>query len=123
MSANILKALPLLHVSSSANAEAFYCGQLGFMLESTYRPHPPAPDPGFLSVVRDGVHLHLSSFADDGGFGGVVAFAVRDVDALYAEFQARGIPIALPPTDQTWGNREMYIRDPDGNALRFLQPL
>jgi catechol 2,3-dioxygenase-like lactoylglutathione lyase family enzyme len=32
----------------------------------------------------------------------------------------RGVPIELPPTDQTWGNREMYVNDPDGNSLRFI---
>jgi hypothetical protein len=27
------------------------------------------------------------------------------------------------PTDQTWGMRELYVRDPDGNCLRFGAPL
>ncbi len=26
------------------------------------------------------------------------------------------------PTDQSWGNREMYLADPDGNQLRYTQP-
>jgi uncharacterized glyoxalase superfamily protein PhnB len=46
---------------------------------------------------------------------------VDAVDALHAEFTARSIPIAVEPTDQTWGAREMYVRDPDGNCLRFVQ--
>jgi uncharacterized glyoxalase superfamily protein PhnB len=50
-----------------------------------------------------------------------VAFTVEDVDTLYAEFVAKGVPIHMPPTDQTWGNREMYIRDPDSNKLAFIQ--
>jgi hypothetical protein len=29
----------------------------------------------------------------------------------------------MPPTDQTWGNREMYVRDPDNNKIAFLQYL
>jgi uncharacterized glyoxalase superfamily protein PhnB len=41
------------------------------------------------------------------------------VDALYAEFLAAGVAIDLPPVDQTWGVREMYIKDSDRNCLRF----
>ncbi len=111
---NLFMALPLVHVSSSVVAEAFYCGQLGFEKESEYRPDPRWPDPAFLSLARE-------SFSGDGVAGGVVGFAVRDVDALHAEFVARDVQIVLPPTDQTWGNREMYVRDADGNSLRFLQ--
>jgi uncharacterized glyoxalase superfamily protein PhnB len=45
---------------------------------------------------------------------------VEDVDALHAELVAKGVPIDLEPTDQTWGNREMYVKDPDGNSIRFV---
>ncbi len=122
MNTNLLIALPLLRITSSTKAQAFYCGQLGFTLESANRGLPPhAPDPAFLCIARDGVRLHLSSHAGDGVIGGVVGLWVRDVDALHAEFVSRGVAITLPPTNQTWGNREMYVRDPDGNAIRFLQ--
>jgi catechol 2,3-dioxygenase-like lactoylglutathione lyase family enzyme len=121
MNHNLLIALPLLRITSSAHAEAFYCGRLGFTLESANRPSPPARDPVFLCVVRDAVRLHLSSHTGDGVFGSAVGIWVQDVDSLHAEFFSRGVAIALPPTDQTWGNREMYIRDPDANTIRFMQ--
>ena len=38
---------------------------------------------------------------------------------LYAEVVARGAISHMPPTDQTWGTREIGIRDPDGNVLVF----
>jgi uncharacterized glyoxalase superfamily protein PhnB len=44
---------------------------------------------------------------------------VTDVDRLYEELSARGALVQLPPTDQTWGIREMGIRDWDGNVLGF----
>jgi hypothetical protein len=25
------------------------------------------------------------------------------------------------PLDQTWGTREFYVDDPDGNTIRFVQ--
>ena len=47
---------------------------------------------------------------------------VADVDQLFAELSARGAMCPLPPTDQTWGTREIGIRDPDGNVLIFATP-
>jgi hypothetical protein len=52
-----------------------------------------------------------------------VVIVVDDIEALHAEFVARGVAIDLPPIDQTWGVREMYVKDSQGNALRFAQPL
>lgn len=118
---NFFCAIPLLHVSSADEAEKFYCGQLGFTKEWEYRPAAPLPEPGYLGLSRDGIGLHLSSFSGDGVAGGVASFYVRDVNALHTEFSSREVPIELPPYDQTWGNREMYLRDADGNSLRFIQ--
>lgn len=110
-----------MHVASSVVAEEFYCGKLGFTKDWEYHPATPDPEPGYLGLSRDGVMLHISSFSGDGVSGGVASFYVRDVDALFTEFSTQSFPIELPPYDQTWGNREMYIRDPDGNSLRFIQ--
>jgi catechol 2,3-dioxygenase-like lactoylglutathione lyase family enzyme len=114
-------AIPVLHVASSAMAEAFYCAKLGFRLEFSYR-QTDAPDPCYMGVVRDDARLHLSSFADDGVPGSHVFLVVDDVDALHREFLRNGVPIELSPTDQTWGNREMYVRDADQNKIAFVRP-
>jgi uncharacterized glyoxalase superfamily protein PhnB len=113
-------AIPILHVGNSIAAEDFYCGQLGFRREFAYRPGD-AGDPCYMGVTRDHIRLHLSSFSGDGVAGGAVYLAVDDVDTLHAEFRAKGIVIDTAPVDQTWGNREMYVKDPDGNSLRFTQ--
>lgn len=119
--ANFLSAIPLLRVTSAAGAEAFYCGQLGFTKAWSYHPSAPEIDPGYLGLQREGVEIHVSSFSGDGVVGSVASFHVRDVDALHAEFAAQGVSFELAPHDQTWGNREMYLRDADGNSLRFIQ--
>jgi catechol 2,3-dioxygenase-like lactoylglutathione lyase family enzyme len=115
------RAIPVLHVSDSAAAEDFYCRGLGFQRKFAYRPDDPSADPCYMGLVRDGAVLHVSSFAGDGIAGGVANFIVDDVDALYAEFLSRRVPIDLEPTDQSWGNREMYVQDADGNSIRFVQ--
>ncbi|MEK9970038.1 MAG: VOC family protein [Ferrovibrio sp.] len=50
-----------------------------------------------------------------------LAFRVeRDaVDACAAELQQHGIPLVLPPTDQPFGHRTLFFRDPDGNLLEI----
>jgi len=113
-------AIPVLHVRRAAAAEEFYCGRLGFRRQFAYRFDEAKPDPCYMGLTRDGVSLHVSSFSGDGVSGGAVFLLVEDVDALHAELVANGVPIALEPTDQTWGNREMYVEDADGNSLRFV---
>ena len=113
-------AIPVLHVGSSASAKEFYCGLLGFRQDFAYRVDDAQADPCYMGLTRDGVGVHVSSFSGDAVAGGAVFILVEDVDALHAELVAKGVPIRLPPTDQSWGNREMYVNDPDGNSVRFV---
>jgi uncharacterized glyoxalase superfamily protein PhnB len=115
-------AVPLVHVSNVAAAEEFYCTRLGFRREFAHRANESLPDPCYMGVSRDGIWMHVSSFSGDGVSGGVVNLIVDNVDALHTEFVAKGVRIALKPVDQTWGTREMYVKDADGNCIRFIQP-
>lgn len=112
-------AIPTFRVGASRDAEAFYCGKLGFRLDAAHRG--PEDDPCYLSVSRDQVALHLSSLAGEGPGWSSARVVCDDVDALYREFTARGVEIHIAPVDQTWGAREMYVKDPDGNTLCFQQ--
>jgi catechol 2,3-dioxygenase-like lactoylglutathione lyase family enzyme len=114
-------AIPVLHVSSSGAAEEFYCKKLGFQVEFVYRIEKNNPDPGYIGLKRDGAWLHISSFPGDGVSGGVVYLLVDNVDVLYEEFIQKKVPIDLKPTNQIWKNREMYVKDLDGNSIRFIQ--
>ena len=112
-------AIPVLHAATSRKAEQFYCESLGFEQTFAYRPFG-GDDPCYMGFARDDVHLHVSSFSGDGVSGGVVFIGVEDVDALHAELVRNGVTIDLPPTDQSWGNREMYVADHDRNSIRFV---
>lgn len=116
----IRRAIPVLHVSNSREALRFYCHGLGFQLEFEHRPEGATDEPCYMGVSRDGVWLHLSSFPGDGAVGGVANLMVDEVDKFYVEFVAKHVPIDTPPVDQSWGNREMYVKDRDGNCLRFV---
>lgn len=113
-------AIPVLHVSSSAAAEEFYCIRLGFHQEFAYRPFGGL-DPCYMGLTRGDARLHVSSFSGDGVSGGVVFLLVDDVDGLHEELVRKNVRIDTGPIDQSWGNREMYVKDPDGNSIRFVR--
>lgn len=113
-------AIPVLHVSSSATAEEFYCNRLGFCQEFAYRPFGGL-DPCYMGLARDDARLHVSSFSGDGVSGGVVYLLVNDVDGLHEELLRKNVQIDTGPIDQDWGNREMYVKDADGNSIRFVR--
>ena len=116
-------AVPIIAVTDSRRVEAYYCGVLGFQLKSAYRPNPSKSDPCYLCIARDDVILHLQSFEPERAGCTDPYLWAPDVDQLHAEFSAKGAVCQLPPTNQTWGTREMGIRDPDGNVLNFGVPM
>ncbi|MBX9588383.1 MAG: nicotinamide-nucleotide amidohydrolase family protein [Hyphomonadaceae bacterium] len=116
------RAIPVLHVSNAAAAERFYCDCLGFKPLFASSADPLKPDPCYVGLAREGAILHVSSFSGDGVAGGVANVLVDEVDAVHGELVAKSVPIAMAPTDQTWGSREMYVKDSDGNTVRFIQP-
>ena len=125
----ILSAVPIVRASNLSAAMDYYCRVLGFTKDGVYKHDPEAAD-GYAFLSRDGVQLHLSSHAGDGAFGSTVYFYVESVDALHEEWRAAGAEILYDPTAQTqepgnqaWGMRELYVRDLDGNVLRFGQRL
>ena len=115
-------AVPILGVSQSQQAEAFYCGKLGFRREFAYRPAPDRADPCYMGIVRDSAHMVISSFPPDGPPGTrTVQIFVEDVAALRDELIRAGVDSISEILDQEWGNLEMGVADPDGNRIGFSQ--
>lgn len=120
--------IPTLRCSSMRKSIAFYTEILDF---ERVDGDDELTDPSFSVLAREGSHLFLSSHRGDGAFGGVVAITTNDIDALFRTFRARGLRtpgnpeapqhVHEGPIDQTWGTREFYVEDPDGNTLRFTQ--
>lgn len=68
-------------------------------------------------------------FSDDatpkGALSLQLAFRVTrsEVDACADALRKQGIPLVGEPTDQPWGHRTMFFRDPDGNVLEIYADL
>ena len=117
-------AIPVIQVSGSIAAQEFYCNGLGFTLLSSWRPDETKDDPRYMTLARDDARLHVHSFQSGGTLGGgAVYIFVDNVDALYAELLSSGISVSGPPIDQTWGTREIVVRDADRNVVTFGQRL
>ena len=106
---------------------AFYTKVLDFECVE----HGGHGDPTFSVLMRGGSLLCLSSHAGDGTFGQAIGVLTDNVDALFHRFRARGLKtpgnpdapaeVHEGPINQSWGTRELYVDDPDGNTLRFVE--
>jgi catechol 2,3-dioxygenase-like lactoylglutathione lyase family enzyme len=52
----------------------------------------------------------------------ILEFRVTNVDAEYVRLQRFVETWVKPPTNQPWGTRSLYFRDPDGNLVDFYSP-
>jgi catechol 2,3-dioxygenase-like lactoylglutathione lyase family enzyme len=123
--------IPQIRCSRFATAVEFYTKILDFeYVEGD--DQASTQDAAFCVLSREGDQIFLCNF--DGGTRSVIAVMTADVDALFRKFRARGLQtpgdpnvpaeeVHQGPVDQTWGTREFYVQDLDGNSLRFTQVL
>lgn len=122
----LVSATPIMTVSNIQASVEYYVRALGFTSGGVYPPGA-GNDAFYAYLSRDDVRLHLERGA---ATGMAVYFIVRDVDALHDELRDAGAEVLYDPDapvrgpgDQPWGMREIWVKDPDGNVLRFGQPL
>ena len=120
-----MKLIPLLKVRNIHEAVAFYTKVLDFQLK-----YPDAPLNEYcVDLINGEAELQLTM--TDGVPGIAVYVYVDDVDALFQKYIQRGLttphkensPVHESPLNQTWGMREFYVTDADGNTLRFSTPI
>jgi catechol 2,3-dioxygenase-like lactoylglutathione lyase family enzyme len=120
--------IPTVRCRNMRNSLAFYTNVLDF---EHVDGDDSLDDPCFCALVRDGAQLWLSSHRGDGCFGQAIVITTGDVNTLFRKYRERGLKtpgnqdaprmVHEGPIDQSWGTREFYIDDPDGNTLRFTQ--
>lgn len=120
--------IPTVRCRHMQTAIDFYVGILDFELVDS---DLDLSDPCFKVLSRKGELLFLSSHQGDGTFGQAIAVLTDHIDGLFQAFRKQGLrtpgdpafPVTVHqgPIDQSWGTREFYVDDPDGNTIRFIQ--
>ncbi|MGC4024134.1 MAG: VOC family protein [Mesorhizobium sp.] len=81
-------------------------------------------DHGWIATLAGGGSARVQlSLATEGGSGTPVpelSIEVDDVDVIYARAKSCGVPIVYPLTDEPWGVRRFYLRDPAGRLINVL---
>lgn len=118
---------PFLRCSDIKTLLNFYTRLLDFEVVQAPGPDPEAFMSMYVFLKRQESFVHLSQHAGDGVFGTVIYIQVDNIDELYAGFLGNGLTaqeksgITMEPVEQTWGMKEFYVADPDGNRVRFGQ--
>lgn len=81
-------------------------------------------DHGWIATFGSGETAQVQlSIATEGGSGTAVpdlSIEVDDVDAVHSRAQELGHPIEYALTDEPWGVRRFYLRDPAGKLINVL---
>jgi catechol 2,3-dioxygenase-like lactoylglutathione lyase family enzyme len=77
---------------------------------------------GTLGLLSLGSGVERDTAAGGGRIRGFiqVEMGTDDLDGLYAEFLAKGIPVHSPPRDRGF-ERQLQLRDPDGFTVEFAE--
>ncbi len=108
---NFLGANPILPVQAVPKSAKFYEQKLGFEIETLWR------NPPYAVVKRGGVHIELGEGRPEHVGSGICYVFVKDVEAIYREFQQRPIDFVGDLADRDYGQRDFRLRDLDGNML------
>lgn len=111
----VIRVVPDLPSSEPAVAAAFYERVLGLKV---------VMDHGWIVTLADpdDPGMQISVMFDDATAPETPAVSIQvdDVDATYAAAVEAGAEIVHELTDEPWGVRRFFLRDPDGNVINVL---
>jgi catechol 2,3-dioxygenase-like lactoylglutathione lyase family enzyme len=109
------RIVPDLASTSMEDSKAFYGRVLGL---------EPVMDHGWIVTLADparpGAQMSLLTHDETAPVVPAVSVQVDDVDTAYALAVGEGAEIVHPLTDEPWGVRRFFVRDPDGHVINVL---
>lgn len=117
--------IPLFKCLDMKAAVAFYTGIIDF----EFKCIDANDKDSVVDLVNGDIELQLTIFERDTLYGSAVNVWVDDVNGTFEKYINRGLdqsnkkdsPVHQGPINQTWGTREFYVTDSDGNTLRFME--
>jgi catechol 2,3-dioxygenase-like lactoylglutathione lyase family enzyme len=111
---SIRRVVPNIASDKLEACRDFYAGLLGFQV---------AMDMGWIItfVSPSNPTAQISVLREDASAPVVpqITIEVADVDAVHAEAMRRGVEIVHPLTDEPWGVRRFFVKDPNGVVLNL----
>ncbi|WP_174183512.1 VOC family protein [Nocardia barduliensis] len=113
---DILSSRIILRPADYEATLAFYRDGLGLAVAREY----PGGTVFFAGQALIEVAAHGGS-GKSSSFEGAIWLQVRDVSDAAAELALKGIAIDRAPVEEPWGLHEMWVRDPDGVPIVFVE--
>ena len=123
----MIKDIRIQHVSfivaDTSVALGFYNSMLGLEIDSS---RPDLGYPGAWLQVNEDQQIHLLELPNSdpvngrpehGGRDRHIAFNINKLDVIEAALTAAGVGFTLSKS----GRKALFCRDPDGNALEFIE--
>jgi catechol 2,3-dioxygenase-like lactoylglutathione lyase family enzyme len=114
----VLRIVPNVAAPDTAKAQTFYGDLLGLEVMM---------DLGWIvTFATDGRAAPQISIMSEGGSGAPVpdiSIEVENVDEVYRRAVAMGLVIEYELTDEPWGVRRFFLRDPFGRLVNILSHL
>lgn len=111
----VTRIVPDLHAAEPADSREFYVEVLGLEV---------AMDLGWIVTFAapGNPSAQLSVMREDGSAAVQpdVSIEVDDVDAVHAAAVRLGYEVVHPLTDEPWGVRRFFVREPSGKVLNVL---
>jgi catechol 2,3-dioxygenase-like lactoylglutathione lyase family enzyme len=116
----VTRIVPYLESDDFEATKDFYVGVLG-LTAAMEDPDggdflglaSPANPSAQIVVAAPGVEQPLPDFGIDVG-------DTKVVDAAHAEVVRRGLEVVYPPTNEPWGIRRFFVKDPHGTIISVL---
>lgn len=108
--------MPVVHSARLLASRAFYVDFLGFevgMDEADFLMLRSPTTPTTQMIIAGTASMDPEVHRVD------ISVEVADVDAVHADAQRRGCDIVYPLTDEPWGIRRFFLRDPDGLVVNI----
>ena len=114
----VLSSRVLLRPADPERSHRFYRDVLGL---AVYREFGPPEHPGLVFFLGQGF-LEISGTSTDEPAGPLrLWLQVRDVRAEHERLVAAQVKITRAPRQEPWGLVEMWIEDPDGVRIVFVE--
>ncbi len=117
---------PVIMTADVAGTAAFYIRHFGFepLFSADWYVHLQSKESEHVTLaILDGSHETIPQEGRGTVSGLLLNFEVEDVDAVYAQLKAAGLPIMLDLRDEDFGQRHFITADPNGVLIDIIKPI